>query len=193
MKHMCWAIYLKKGTQIQTETNLRCSEFFFPTDFYYGDTFDSTISLNNGFHLNGQDKSMSKWQGAYMDSSAVKTVIGLYQAKAYFGYNNIPLKPLKSSCRFRFGPNQHKSVRSIPVQIPIRDEKMIIHRLDIVSLNISFLIGLDTLTKYQMYVDTLHDKLCLPNLIAETLLTKKNWHIYLVWPKTNLTFLARNL
>lgn len=58
-------------------------------------------------------------------------------------------------------------------------------KVDAVSLNLPILIGLNTLTKYRMYVDNLQDRLCLPDANFEAALSRKNRHIYLEWPRSS--------
>lgn len=52
--------------------------------------------------------------------------------------------------------------------------------VDIVWLNVSFCFGLDIMTKYKFYVDTVRDKLCIPHLRLEVV-RKKYDHMYYEW------------
>lgn len=53
------------------------------------------------------------------------------------------------------------------------------------------MIGLDTLTKYQINVNTAPDKLCLPILNIEAPLTCTNGNMYSKWPNKNVTLFTK--
>lgn len=63
---------------------------------------------------------------------------------------------------------------------------MIIHRMEIVNLNISFLVGLETLTKYRMYVDNVRNEQCFPDLKFEFSFVQKDGHIYMELSRNNV-------
>lgn len=68
---------------------------------------------------------------------------------------------------------------------------MSIHGIDIVYLNVAFLIGLDRLSTCEGYFGTVHVKLCLPDLNIEVSQTPENVHIFLEWPSPKLALLIR--
>lgn len=53
--------------------------------------------------------------------------------------------------------------------------------MDIVPTIILFLIGVDIMTKYKKYVDTVRYKLCFSYLELEVSIVRKNGHIYIPW------------
>lgn len=68
---------------------------------------------------------------------------------------------------------------------------MIVKRLGVVIISIPFLIGLDKLTKYRIYVENVQETFCLPDLITEVPVTRKHGHIYLQWPRSSLSLFTR--
>lgn len=98
---------------------------------------------------------------------------------------------MKSISRFRFGPDQYTAAECILVGIPTRDRETTIPRVDIFDINILFLTGLDTLTKYRMSVDTVRDKLCLPIQNIDVPLTRNSRHIYLERSKHNFMLFTK--
>lgn len=73
-------------------------------------------------------------------------VLGINQAKAYCQFDGIPFKPARSRNLYQFGSGLQTSIDSIATLIPISNQNLIIHDVEIVNLNISFIIKLNTLT-----------------------------------------------
>lgn len=124
-----------------------------------------------------------KFEGACIDSAAQRTVIGLEQAKLYCEQYGGVLDVSKSegSASFRFGVHRHRSLGSVEIRIPIFGAHFIQLRVDVVNINIPFLLGLDIMTRYGMILDAEHltlssgpDGWTLP-------LRRKHGHLYLEW------------
>ncbi len=124
-------------------------------------------------------KTCTKWQGGCMDTGAQKTVIGEKQARAYCRYMGIKFKPRKNYNRYKFGDNTQQSLGSINIRIPLQDNNMINVPVDVVRADVPFLIGIDLLDEYRLYVNTVSNFLVSPDLELFTPLVRKNGHFYL--------------
>ncbi len=134
--------------------------------------------------INFTDKEVTtKWHGGCVDTGAQTTVIGLRQAKAYCRFMGIKFKPMKSNHRYKFGEDKQDSIGSIYIRIPLISNKMIQIKVDVVRANVPFLIGLDLLDEFKLYVNTVTNQLIAPNLNLATPLVRKLGHIYLEWNK----------
>ena len=77
------------------------------------------------------------------------------------------------------------SIGSILMRIPIGQTEMVTEWVDVVPSNVPFLVGLDFLDKYKMYVNNVENFLVCPNLDLHLPLIRKNRHIYLEWGKSH--------
>lgn len=143
------------------------------------------------FHSKYKIMSAILWQDAFMASISARTDIRLIQAKADGSFARIPFKSNTSRGKYGFGSNLFITVGSSPIQISTTNREVAIHAVDIFDLNVSFLIRLDTLSKYKLFEHNVQDKLRIPRLHMTVPLTRKNGHIYLEWKKKNAIQLTR--
>ena len=130
------------------------------------------------------------WNGACLDTGTQRTIIGLAQAKAYCRFSGNKFKPKPSPIHFRFGNDSQASIRTMNIFIPIPDGYIICEKVDIVRANVPFLIGLDLLDKYHMFIDSVNNMLRSPKLRLDVPPLRKLGQIYLEWDhpsKTHLT------
>ena len=66
-------------------------------------------------------------------------------------------KPKRSEQTFKFGDDLQKSVGTINIRIPIKLHHVIKLYVDVVDVNVPFLLGLDFLDKYKMYPNTVEN------------------------------------
>ena len=60
----------------------------------------------------------------------------------------VNFRPHKINHKYQFGEDKQNSLGSIPIRIPIQDNKVIQTEVDVVAANVPFLIGLDFLDKH---------------------------------------------
>ena len=126
-----------------------------------------------------------------MDTGAQSTVIGLKQAHAYCRHMGIKFKTKKNNNRYKFGDSSQNSLGSMNMRIPINDNKVIHIEVDVVQANVTFLIGLDLLDEYSLYVNNVTNELVAPYLAISTPLVRKRGHIYLEWNKKDTILYTR--
>lgn len=87
--------------------------------------------------------------------------------------------PLKSD--FRFGVHKHKSLGLIENRIPVSNSHYIPREVDVIDIDVPFLLGLDVLMKYGMVIDT--DKLRIRSNLEgwDIPLVRKRGHLFLEW------------
>ena len=113
---------------------------------------------------------------------------------AYCKYTGVKFKPKKNKRKFRFGDDKQKSLGTINVRIPIQGYRIIVEKVDVVPVDVPFLIGLDFLDKYKLYVNTLENRLSGPDLNINVSLTRKLGHIYMEWKRIDkILFTKREL
>ena len=122
-----------------------------------------------------------RWEGACIDTGAQTTVIGKRQAKEYCKYMGFKFKPKRSEQTYKFGDDLQKSVGTINIRIPIKHHRVIKLDVDVVDVNVPFLLGLDFLDKYKMYPNTVENKMVCPDLDINIPLVRKHGHIFIEW------------
>jgi len=65
--------------------------------------------------------------------------------------------------------------------VPITAELIIIMAVDVIILNVPFLLGLDTLDRYKMYVNTVTDELVCVNEGISLPTIRSDGHVYYRW------------
>jgi len=133
------------------------------------------------FEILHQNLKTARWHGACLDTGAQSTVIGLRQAHAYCKFMGTKFKPTPSARRFKFGRDEQTSLGRIAIRIPIHGWNILIEHVDIVRADVPFLIGLDLLDKYKMYLNNVSNQLCFPQLDITVPVIRKFGHIYLEW------------
>lgn len=96
------------------------------------------------------------FHGICIDSAAQRSVVVVEQAKAYCNLFNLPFSPSKENERaiFRFGTHKHFGLGSLTVRIPVAPTHFISLSVEVVNINVPFLLGLDTKERYKMVLDT---------------------------------------
>lgn len=120
--------------------------------------------------------------GACLDTGATRTVIGRRQALAYARMTGKPLvlKPAKAS-NFLFGGVLSPSLGTLAIRVPISTDYYALLRVDVINLDIPFLLGLDVLDALGLYVNTVENKLKCDKRDIATGLVRKDNHVYLEW------------
>jgi hypothetical protein len=133
-----------------------------------------------GTNLRGDDS----YNGVCIDTGAECTVIGLKQAKTCCRMMKRPLKPYPNGNVYIFGEDRRKSLCSISIRIPTSRNAFIEVVADVVTANVQFLLGLDTLRKFGLDVCISANRLkCLgQDWDIET--EKKRGHLYIKDPTT---------
>ena len=123
------------------------------------------------------------FHGICIDSAAQRSVVGVEQAKAYCNLFNLPFSPSKENERaiFSFGTHKHFGLGSLTVRIPVAPTHFISLSVEVVDTNVPFLLGLDTMERYKMVLDT--DKCTLSSKLEgwHISLRKKLGHLYYEW------------
>lgn len=100
-----------------------------------------------------------------MDFRARQTVLGLNHAKSYGNFVQIGFEPEMSQTCYCFGSEHHTAIgERMLIKNSADTFKVLIERVNIVSQDVPFPIGNDTMTTYKMYVDTVRDQEYLPHL-----------------------------
>lgn len=86
---------------------------------------------------------------------------------------------MSSTNQYRFDNERQKSIGSVTTQIPFLIDMSFTMEINVFSLDIPFLLGLDFLDKHQLYFDNMPNYLCSPQPDIKILLTRKHGHIYL--------------
>jgi hypothetical protein len=99
---------------------------------------------------------------------------------AYCKYKGVKFKPKPNGNKYRFGADKQESLGSIPIVFPSSKGN---HELDIdvVSTDIPFLVGLDTLDSLGITADTVMNVLKCPGDEWSLPLVRKLGHVYLEW------------
>jgi hypothetical protein len=97
-------------------------------------------------------RSDDSYNGVCIDTGAERTVIGLKQARAYCRMMKRPFKPYPNGNVYIFGEDRRKSLGSISIRIPTSRNAFIEVVADVVTANVSFLLGLDTIRKFGLDV-----------------------------------------
>lgn len=103
----------------------------------------------------------------------------MQQSKAFCGFFAVNLNPGNSEYSFRFVSDKHSQVRCIPLQASAGEHQFPEQNEYNVSTSTPLLIGLDIMTKYNIYVTKILYTLCLPLLKTKVIVTLKEGHIYL--------------
>ena len=123
--------------------------------------------------------NIDKWQGEIFDTGAQYTVIGISKAQAYCLHMGVKFKTSKNKKKYKFCNDRQKSLGAMNIRIPIPGYKVINLKVDVVSANVPFIIGLDFLDKYRMFVNTVTHTRCARILDLQGTVVRKRGHIYL--------------
>lgn len=84
---------------------------------------------------------------------------------------------------YKFGVHYQKSLGAMTVRIPTPNHSFIAIVADVINADIPFLIGLDTLDAFGLFVNTVTNQLECPSLQWKIPLVRKFGHVYFNWPK----------
>jgi len=127
--------------------------------------------------------STEESQGACLDTGAQRTVIGKPQADAYLASigKDIQLDKSKHPRRFRLGGSDYDTVGAVSIRFPVANHYFLPLTVDVITLNMPFPQGLDTLDFHRMYVNNVTNHLVCVNDGVAVPLVRKFCHIYLAW------------
>lgn len=125
---------------------------------------------------------LAQFLGAGLDTGATRTVIGLGQAKAYAKLSSQPLKLDRvKPTNFLFGGVATPSLGTVEIRAPIPSHLHACFRVDVVNLDVPFLLGLYILDELALHVNNVTNELKCHHRGIATPLVRMNNHIYLPW------------
>lgn len=116
-------------------------------------------------------------QGAFVDSGAQLIIVAVKQAKAYCREYGGQIASEISSHRFRFGNKKHVGLGEMKIRIPFSQNYVIDVLADVVDVDVSFLLGLDVITKLRALLDIENDTIQSPLIDWRIPLTRKKGHL----------------
>eukprot|EP00170_Pyropia_yezoensis_P006719 contig_27407_g6741 len=120
--------------------------------------------------------------GACLDTGATRTVIGRRQAEACARLTGRPLSLRREKpTSFLFGGVRTLSQGKVSIRVPISTEFYALLHVDVVDIDVPFLVGLDILDVLALYVNTVETVLKCDKRGIATPLVGKDGHIYLEW------------
>ncbi|OSX76497.1 hypothetical protein BU14_0188s0015 [Porphyra umbilicalis] len=107
----------------------------------------------------------------------------MQQAQAYIKFTGGTgtIKKVGTKTVYQFGGGKHDTVGCLDIRVPITAEFIIIMAVDVIKLNVPFLLGLDTLDRYKMYVNNVTDELVCVNEGVSLPTTRSDGHVYYSW------------
>ena len=126
-------------------------------------------------------KATDSFLGAGIDHAAQKTVIGKMQAQAYYDFSNVnfELQTDAPPRTFSFGTHEHSSMGTI--RVPIAESHFIELLVVVVDVQIPFLLGLDTMKRFKIVLDTDNLRLSSKSEVWDVPITSKKGHLYYKW------------
>jgi hypothetical protein len=106
-------------------------------------------------------------------------VIGLRQARAYCKLSKKMFKPKPNNSVYLFGEDRRRLLGSIPIRIPTSLNAFIEVTADVVSADIPFLLGLDTLRKFGIDVCLSTNQLRCIDQQRNVSTEEKHGHLYI--------------
>lgn len=98
---------------------------------------------------------IEKREGACLDTGAPTTVMGLKQALSYCKLMGIKFELNKSQNKFRFGDPRCRSLVTIPITVSVFESRGVPTEVDVVSENVTFLVGLDFLHNHKLFINNI--------------------------------------
>ena len=102
-------------------------------------------------------------------------------------------RPRRSVHSFRFGSDVQMSLGTIPIRIPTGHDTFLKLFVDVVPIDVPFLLGLDVLKREQIYPNTVDNKLVCKSQNWEVDLRLKFGHMYYDWSQTPIMFTRKEL
>ena len=140
----------------------------------------SKVYLINYEHANVYHNT---FLGACIDSTTEKSVTSKPQTELYSQFYVLPfsLEPSKARPSFSFGTYRHIGLGKLDIRVPISEDYFLPLKIDIVNIDIPFLLGLDSMTRYGMVLD-IHAQTLSSWLDGwEVPLIGKRGHVYYEW------------
>lgn len=109
-------------------------------------------------------------------------MIGRRQADAYVRLSGVPVvSPAQLPRMYSFGGTITPGVGTIDMRVPIAQQLYVPLRVDVVDIDIPFLLGLSTLYATGVYVNNVDNKLKCDMRGISTPLVRMDNHMYLEW------------
>ena len=126
---------------------------------------------------------MYVFHGACPDTGAQRTVTGKSQAKAYLASNRRDAKRAtsKGPGRYRLGGGSYVTIGIVHIRVPIAEDYFLPVAMNVINLKVPFLMGLDILDLYHMWVNDVTNHLVCINEGVSLPLVRKLGRIYLDW------------
>ena len=140
---------------------------------------ENVYFTNNVFELKATDTFL----GACIDSTAQKIEVGKRQAQAYCDFSNVTfeLQTDSPTRTFSFATHEHSSMGTILIRVPITESHFIELPVDVVNVQIPFLLGLDTMKRFKLVLDTDNQRLSSKSEGWDVPLMSKRGHLYYEW------------
>ena len=124
-----------------------------------------------------------KFLGACLDAGAQHTVIGKPQAEAYMASigQEADLETAKELRSYRLGGCSFDTLGAVSIRLPIAEDYFLPLFVKVIALNVPFLLGLDIMDRYRMYVNNVTNHLVCVNEGVAVPVVRKYGHIYLDW------------
>lgn len=127
----------------------------------------------------------TRFEGACLDTGATRTVVGRPQADAYSRLNRGTASiSAGAPANFLFGGVASPSLGTIDIRVPLGDGHYTTLAVDVVEIDVPFLLGLDTLDALSLYVNNVDKKLECDDRGIAMPLYRKGKHLYLEWDDT---------
>ena len=133
-------------------SNVDTTEETFVPEVLETDGSESRVYLINYEHANVYHNT---FLGACIDSAAEKSFIGKPQAELYSQLYGLPfnLEPSKARPIFSFGTHRHIGLGKLDISVPISEDYFPSLKIEVVKIDMLFLLGLESMTKYGMVLD----------------------------------------
>lgn len=157
-----------------------------PVSAETGDTHDDSRSAEDEITLlvsdiNFNEGTHERFEGACVDSGAQRTLIGKRQADLYASFAGTTIRPTKSKKLFRLGSCLHPACGIISIRLPITKHHFAEIIVEVIEIDIPFLLGLDLLTRFKIVID-FDDKVMRSKIDGTSLpITRKMGHAYIDW------------
>lgn len=143
--------------------------------------FEDVVSAEVMVNLSHEDSRSALFLGACIDTSAQRSVIGRKQAVAYCAFSGI-LFQVDTVCKhrvYKFGEKRYKGLGTLLIRIPVDADRFISADVEVVDLDVPFLIGLEFLVQHGMLIDTAHNLLISDVGGCQLPLVSKRGHLFL--------------
>ena len=121
--------------------------------------FEDVSSAEVIVNLSHEDSRSAAFVGACIDTGAQRSVIGRKQALAYCDFSGTPfdVDTVRNRRVYKFGEKRYKGLGTLLIRIPVDADHFISAEVEVVDLDVPFLIGLEFLVQHGMLIDTAHN------------------------------------